>query len=253
MPQRIQYILLGCAGRTCGGGGQQQVAALHLKQVRYLVWHDSMMFGVTTINANWDVARSAIQRLRDSSSVYSTPTARARNESGARRHYSGLLGWWCANGVAGDVVTCRLLQKRDGVAIAMIVGYNAGVERWVTMWLRWKCGRLLEAWSGPWKLDEDAMQLIDFDDKLGLTKLVMSFRRLTTVQQAAAGAINNCFRFRHCSTTDRTLLCATAPTAPHAEQNFSQNCRWPRTGTTILMRERPTEQIPTSTEKIQTR
>ena len=170
MPQRIQYILLGCAGRTCGGGGQQQVAALHLKQVRYLVWHDSMMFGVTTINANWDVARSAIQRLRDSSSVYSTPTARARNESGARRHYSGLLGWWCANGVAGDVVTCRLLQKRDGVAIAMIVGYNAGVERWVTMWLRWKCGRLLEAWSGPWKLDENAMQLIDFDDKLGLTK-----------------------------------------------------------------------------------
>ena len=223
MPQRIQYILLGCAGRTCGGGGQQQVAALHLKQVRYLVWHDSMMFGVTTINANWDVARSAIQRLRDSSSVYSTPTARARNESGARRHYSGLLGWWCANGVAGDVVTCRLLQKRDGVAIAMIVGYNAGVERWVTMWLRWKCGRLLEAWSGPWKLDEDAMQLIDFDDKLGLTKLVMSFRRLATVQQAAAGAINNCFR--HCSTTDRTLLCATAPTAPHTEQNFSQNCR----------------------------
>ena len=26
---------------------------MHLKEVRYLVWHDSMMFGVTTINANW--------------------------------------------------------------------------------------------------------------------------------------------------------------------------------------------------------
>ena len=152
---------------------------VHLKEVRYLVWHDSMMFGVTTINANWDVARSAIQRLRDSSSACTQYTDRtgmqregstARRVSESRRHHSGLLGWWCANDVAGDVVTCRLLQKRDGVAIAMIVGYNAGVERWVTMWLRWKCGRLLEAWSGPWKLDENAMQLIDFDDKLGLTK-----------------------------------------------------------------------------------
>ena len=103
MPQRIQYILLGCAGRTCGGGGQQQVAALHLKQVRYLVWHDSMMFGVTTINANWDVARSAMQRLRDFvhhhllSGQYTDRTvmqrewSTARRVSESRRHYSGLV------------------------------------------------------------------------------------------------------------------------------------------------------------------
>ena len=76
---------------------------VHLKEVRYLVWHDSMMFGVTTINANWDVARSAMQRLRDFvhhhllSGQYTDRTvmqrewSTARRVSESRRHYSGLV------------------------------------------------------------------------------------------------------------------------------------------------------------------